>query len=174
MIIRSLAGLRRDRAAQEKNENTEYQRSRHCKFPFRSRLLCRAAIRLALVRLFGLFLEGANDLGNFTVIRKSAFEVLGKHQLVVDVHVEDAAFSLDQFRRETKSFFNFGRQTGGHGEIVSLSAIFDADFHVRNLAIKTNESHARRQDPIIVASQRHLDNLAHVRAPSIIGSAPQI
>ncbi len=61
-------------------------------------------------------------------IRKTTCLVLGKNYLSVYFYVEDAASAADEFRLDSKLFFQFLRQTGGLGSVVSLHAVCDGYF----------------------------------------------
>src|ERR1041384_272317 len=55
---------------------------------------------------------------------------LGKHQLAVNRHVEDAAGGLDQLDLDAGNLpAKLRRQTGGAGLVVSNDAILDVDLH---------------------------------------------
>jgi len=55
---------------------------------------------------------------------------LGKHQLAVNRHVEDAAGGLDQLDLDAGNLpAKLRRQTGGAGLVVSNDAVCDADLH---------------------------------------------
>lgn len=47
----------------------------------------------------------------------------------IDVYVEHAPGTFDELGRDAEALFECIRQTGGLGEVVSLAAILDAEFH---------------------------------------------
>ena len=49
--------------------------------------------------------------------------------LPIDLHVEDAARSLDQLGLDAEALLDRGRQTGGLRCIVSRDTVGDADLH---------------------------------------------
>jgi hypothetical protein len=55
--------------------------------------------------------------------------VLGVHQLVIDLDVEDALVALLDFGVDAVALLELGRQTGGRREVVSLGAVGDPDLH---------------------------------------------
>lgn len=62
--------------------------------------------------------------------------VLGEHQLAVQTDVEDAARTLLEPRLDLESPFDFRRQTGGAGAIVSDHAVLNDDLvHATSAAI---------------------------------------
>jgi hypothetical protein len=67
--------------------------------------------------------------------------VLAIDQLAVGLHVEDAAGALDQAGFEAQPLLERGRQTGGLGLVVSLTAIRDGDVHVA-LRANSTRTHA--------------------------------
>lgn|GEM_PF-3454494 len=75
--------------------------------------------------------DGFLDLGDdFFVLREAAYVVLAPDLRAVYVDIEDSACALDHFGVDAEFFFDCFRQTGGLGLIVSLHAVFDADFHL--------------------------------------------
>jgi hypothetical protein len=71
------------------------------------------------------------------VFGKPSGLMLRVNQLVVDLHVEDAAPPLDQLGINPELLFELFRQTGGFGEVVSLYAILNRDMHDRILLRST-------------------------------------
>ena len=55
--------------------------------------------------------------------------VLGEDQFIFHSDVKHSGVSLEEHRFESSGLFNFGRQTGGPGEVVSTDAVGDRDFH---------------------------------------------
>ena len=55
--------------------------------------------------------------------------VLGVDELIVHLDVEDPAVALLELRVDAVALLQLGRQTGGSGEVVSLGAVGDPDFH---------------------------------------------
>jgi len=70
-------------------------------------------------------LQAGEDFG---ILRKTPGFLLRKNNFAVDFHVEYAAASFDKLYFNACLFLDFGRQTGGPGEVISLPAIFDGDF----------------------------------------------
>ena len=70
--------------------------------------------------------QGPNDLPG---IRIPALAVLGKNQRAVGGDVEDAVAALDELGLHAELPGNFGRQTGGPGQVVSDYAVGDGDAH---------------------------------------------
>lgn len=73
----------------------------------------------------------AKRLQNLSVFRKAARAMLRIDQRAVGRDVEYAGASPDELRLDAELTRNFGRQTGGPGQIVSLAAVLDADAHTR-------------------------------------------
>jgi hypothetical protein len=55
--------------------------------------------------------------------------VLAVDQVAVDLHVEDATAAFDELGLNVELPFDRLRQTGGFGQVVSLSAVSDGDVH---------------------------------------------
>jgi len=66
---------------------------------------------------------------NLTRLRKSPEFMFGEDQLTVGFNVEGASERFLQFRGDSETSFDFGRQTGGAGQVVSNNTIADSDFH---------------------------------------------
>ena len=63
------------------------------------------------------------------VFGESTDVLLGPDLGAIDVDVEDPARALDELGLDLKRLLQCVRQTGGSGKVVSLAAVFDADFH---------------------------------------------
>lgn len=61
--------------------------------------------------------------------------MLAVNQLAINLYVKNAAPAFDQLNLHVVLTFDGGRQTGGFGRVISLYAVFDADFHLENLRI---------------------------------------
>jgi hypothetical protein len=61
--------------------------------------------------------------------------VLRKDASAVDLDVEDAVVTLDEFGFDAELATNRGRQTGGRGQVVSTHAVGDRDPHRRLLRV---------------------------------------
>lgn len=61
--------------------------------------------------------------------------MLAVNQLAINLYVKNAAPALDQLNLDVVPAFDGSRQTGGFGRVISLYAVFDADFHLENLRI---------------------------------------
>jgi hypothetical protein len=72
----------------------------------------------------GICLQLVEDL---CVFRKPSRFVLGKDQLAVGFDLENTAAAFDKVHFITGFFFDFGRQTGSPGKVVSLSAVFNGN-----------------------------------------------
>ena len=55
--------------------------------------------------------------------------MLGEQELAVGVDVEDAAGAADQLDVGLELFLDRVLQTGGSGEVVSSTTVFDGDLH---------------------------------------------
>jgi hypothetical protein len=66
---------------------------------------------------------------DFFVLWEAANVFFAPDLRAVDMHVENTARALDHFSVYAELALNRFRQTGGGGEVVSLHAVFDADFH---------------------------------------------
>lgn len=71
-------------------------------------------------------------IGKFIV-----FLMLGIHHFALGHDVEDSAPTTYHLSFKSECFFDFCRQTGGFGLIVSLGAIRDRDFHALPFSIVT-------------------------------------
>ena len=74
--------------------------------------------------------QGSNLVEHFVVFGEAPDLLLVPNLRAVDVNVENAARPFDQLRLHLELVFDRIRQTGGCGEIISLSAIFDGDLHL--------------------------------------------
>ncbi len=63
------------------------------------------------------------------MLRKPIQLFLAENEVTIDTHFEYTAPALDEPGGDSVLLFYFGRQTGGLGSVVSLHAVFDADFH---------------------------------------------
>jgi hypothetical protein len=72
----------------------------------------------------GICLQLVEDL---CVLRKPSGLLLGKDQLAVGFDLENTAAASDQFHFDTRFFFDFGRQTGSPGKVVSLYTVFNGN-----------------------------------------------
>jgi hypothetical protein len=59
--------------------------------------------------------------------------VLRIDECVVCGHIEYAAAPFEELSLDTKLFRDFGRQTGGSGEIASAHAVLDGNSHRKTL-----------------------------------------
>jgi hypothetical protein len=66
---------------------------------------------------------------NFLVLRKDSGVVLGVDLPAINFDVEDPSGALDQFRIDAFGVPNGIRQTGGFGQVVSLSTVGNANLH---------------------------------------------
>lgn len=66
---------------------------------------------------------------NLVVFREASCLGLGEDQLPVRNDIKDPAAAADEFALDAGLVADRGRQTGGLREIVSLSAVGDADLH---------------------------------------------
>ena len=71
-----------------------------------------------------------NNAGHFARIGKTAGIVLGEHFFTVDSDIENTTRSRYQLHVCMKSLFQLGRQTGGAGFVVSLSAVGNRNVHL--------------------------------------------
>ena len=84
---------------------------------------------------------------DFTVFGEAIELMFGEEKVAVGVHIENAAAALDERGFVTRRILDLGRQTGGPGEVVSLPAVLDGDFH-RDLLVKGRGSLASGGAPI--------------------------
>ncbi len=74
------------------------------------------------------------EIDDFFVFREAAAFVFGENLPAVGLYVVDTVAAGDQLHGGVgKFFFQFGLQTGGAGQIVSLGAVGDFDFHFWSL-----------------------------------------
>ncbi len=73
---------------------------------------------------------------NFLVFGKTPLFLLGKDQLSIGHHLEDPSGRLDQFRLDPQLLLERLRQTGGFGVVVSLHAIFNAQFSYHEIYLR--------------------------------------
>ena len=76
--------------------------------------------------------QGCNLIEHFVVLGEAPYVLLVPDLRAIDVNVENAARPFDQLRLHLELVFDRIRQTGGCGEIISLSTILDGDFHLNN------------------------------------------
>jgi len=81
-----------------------------------------------------LFLSGVDLLEDFIIRRKPVCRLVRVDDVVVDRHFEDPAVPFLENRGESVLGLDGGLQTGGLGQVVSLSAVSDLDVHPRLLA----------------------------------------
>lgn len=80
--------------------------------------------------LFSLILEKpGNHALNFSRPRKTPEFVFREKHPIVGFDVENASRASLEFNRDSESSFNLIRQTGGPRQVVSNTAIGDAEFH---------------------------------------------
>ena len=77
----------------------------------------------------GLLGQGAQRVEDFRVIRKSSRVMLREHDTAVDDDIENAAMALFEFDIDAELVADFGRQTGGLGQVASSDAIDDRNLH---------------------------------------------
>jgi hypothetical protein len=65
----------------------------------------------------------AEELHDFTVIRKTPYFGLGKYEAAPIFHIENASAGTNEFRLDSQCLLQFLRQTGGFGFVVSGTAI---------------------------------------------------
>jgi len=75
------------------------------------------------------YLAGGQRLENLAMLGKAPGSVLAVDQVAVDLHVEDAAPAFDELGLNVELVFDRFRQTGGLGQVVSISAVSDGDVH---------------------------------------------
>lgn len=63
------------------------------------------------------------------MLRESIFLVFAEDQLTIDDDVKDPAGAFDELGFDAKLVFDCLRQTGGLGQVISHTAVFDADLH---------------------------------------------
>ena len=68
---------------------------------------------------------GLNQTQYFAGLGEAIRLVLRELTFAVNNNVEDAVVPSNQFRGDTRRFFDLGRQTGGLWKIVSTSAVGD-------------------------------------------------
>ena len=81
-----------------------------------------------------LFLSGVDLLEDFLVRRKPVRRLVRVDDVVVDRHLEDPAVPFLEDCADSVLVLDRGLQTGGLGQVVSLSAVSDLDVHPRLLA----------------------------------------
>jgi len=62
---------------------------------------------------------------HFSAFGEATDGLFGENEVVVEVDLEDSAFTFYQFRFKSEALFECVRQTGGTGLVVSNDAIFD-------------------------------------------------
>ncbi len=87
-----------------------------------------------------LFLSGVDLLEDLLVRGKPVRRLVRVDDVVVDRHFEDPREPFLERRRDAVLVLDGGLQTGGLGQVVSLSAVSDLDVHPRLLA--ESESHS--------------------------------
>src|SRR5262249_4002939 len=75
------------------------------------------------------FRHSAQGLQYLFAVGKAARAVLGIDQRTVRRDVEHAVAALDELGLHAELCRDFGRQTGGPGEVVSTDAVLDGDAH---------------------------------------------
>ena len=73
--------------------------------------------------------------------------MFGKEQISVDFHVEGTSRGFLQFSSNTETPFDFGRQTGGTGQVVSNDTVGDGEFHVLSIPPVSGNSVGRAAIP---------------------------
>ena len=73
--------------------------------------------------------------GDLSGIGETMKIVFGKDQLLVQSDFKSSTRTFDQGRKDLKTILDLSSQTGRSGEVISLYAVFDRDFH-RNLLQK--------------------------------------
>src|SRR5207237_4119887 len=81
-----------------------------------------------------LFLSGVDLLEDFLVRRKPVCRLVRVDDIVVDRHFEDPAVPFLENRGESVLGLDGGLQTGGLGQVVSVSALLDLDVNTLLLA----------------------------------------
>lgn len=80
------------------------------------------------------------------------------NQFLINLYIKNASPALDQLNIRVVLVFDRRRQTGGLGGVVSLHAVFDADFHERILRIfRTDRPRSMIHDPRSPAPPRQID-----------------
>ena len=99
-----------------------------------SRIVCRRNIcgRIAL----GCRLSLTDDGGDLGVRRKPPRFFLGKDEVAVHAHLENAAVALDELRRNTRVLPKRSLQPGGLRQVVSTDAVFDGEAHCSMIACR--------------------------------------
>jgi hypothetical protein len=72
-------------------------------------------------------LLGRQLLQHLARVGEAAFLLLRVDQLTVGADLEDAALAFDERRVDALRVLEFGRQTGGPGQVTSLHAVGDLD-----------------------------------------------
>lgn len=78
-----------------------------------------------------------NFLHDFPVLRKATHVVLAIDLLAIEHDVKDSAAALDEFAMHlifAETVLQFGHQTGGLRQVVSLIAVRDLNLHTRLLS----------------------------------------
>lgn len=78
------------------------------------------------------------NIDDFGILGEPVLTVLGKHNFSVNFDVKDSGTALDQRGINAKLTSQIGRQTGGLGQIVSLTAISDRYIHANFPLQKTD------------------------------------
>jgi hypothetical protein len=71
-----------------------------------------------------------DQIEHLVALRKTFELVLGKNELAIEFHVEDAVLPLDELRSHLEFLLDTVRQPGGMRQVVSLHAILDADLQI--------------------------------------------
>jgi len=66
---------------------------------------------------------------DFLILGEAADLILGEDVRPIDGDIENAAAAFDEFRLDSRVLFDFVRQTGGRGVVVSLHAVRDGNLH---------------------------------------------
>ena len=91
--------------------------------------------------------EGRQPTEDVRFVGERAGFVFAEEQVVVDFDVEDAAAAADELRSDTEGAFDFGRQTGGAGEVVSLHAVGNGHDHGFLLDLSVNGGRRGERSP---------------------------
>lgn len=68
---------------------------------------------------------------DLSVFGKPVFSEPGKHQFAVNGDIKNATPTGNQFRFHLEPALDFSRQTGGSRQVISLAAVGNRDFHLR-------------------------------------------
>ena len=78
----------------------------------------------------GLGTPGVELRQYLIVLREAAGLELAVNHFAVDCYIKNTAPPFDQLTIDAVFCLDAGRQTGGLGQVVSLDAVLDADFHL--------------------------------------------